>query len=1079
MFRTNPRFIFKICWWASPFRWLGENPPSAPCAASGLPCDNWDCRERACTCALLRPARGALAHAHAAELHFKVNSAPDSDRCVATLVQLRRTLGDVCAVSGAAGCCARGSLLAYRVLAPRLVLRVLPCQGDKTGDCKECRLDPGLRASPRGCAVLRPSAALAQGHRSCYTLRVTNLTPIPTTVQWEPPVEGDDVLKVEFIPNDFDIGSYGEKEIQVVLEAQKVCGRRLFAHRARLAHAYKPLYLLIDAAIEGVKVIIEVPLGVSEGADSFVTLRSTQSGKNYLNVSTNGAVVDYPIRRRCTQSRVYSNDFDIGSYGEKEIQVVLEAQKVCGRRLFAHRARLAHAYKPLYLLIDAAIEGVKVIIEVPLGVSEGADSFVTLRSTQKEVFSSDNHNKPATAAECFAENDRKIAVIRENTCHCHFEMVYIPPPVVQRPPPDLEEVDYEYQPVEIITEPPPFTRVCPCDKMVKPILPDHVQPFCLQFREVPLRTVTTRTLLLRNVGALEARWRVVVRRWPRVRDRAAATEALAAGTDRWAGDVRAPGVALQCAPAAGACAAGARAAIDVAVYADCWGCYRDQLLIMVEGVEPVVVDVWVEVVGRPLKFATAGDDPEYDATMWLSESDQERTLRVKNTSRSQLTVHAYTLLEHEYPQDALPFRLYMRFFDVLPPTCPCLTAVPLDEMLGEVSAASSSIPEEMDTGIELFLAADFGPQNYDCYKVEPQSCVVAAGAWQKWRVSLLPRVGGAGAAGLLLLRTLPDDDRGRHYRNDTSKCLKIVVFAIVSPGGAASRRRRARVPRVPRAAQLRLSCRELRVRLCALDLPFKDVVRVRKRFRVQNTGSAPLAVSCAGGGGGGRAWRLVRGEPRGGLCGCSCVRARGERRPQQDMLLEPRSSTAMCVEVCVHTEEVWPAAEAGDDCQPASYPPQRIIQGEMTFYSEQGLLQTLPLMLEVEYPQLFLEPAALDFGFVADGDTRKTYFTVWHSSLSSTIDLSAAWSGGEQFRLFPRRLRLPPGARQRIYLQYTARWSGGPSPAEGCAAVRADAGAGAWCRAGLRARAQPARDHKCRAPAHDHTDDPVLLPPKH
>ncbi|KAI8436416.1 hypothetical protein MSG28_010012 [Choristoneura fumiferana] len=152
----------------------------------------------------------------------------------------------------------------------------------------------------------------------------------------------------------------------------------------------------------------------------------------------------------------------------------------------------------------------------------------------------------------------------------------------------------------------------------------------------------------------------------------------------------------------------------------------------------------------------------------------------------------------------------------------------------------------------------------------------------------------------------------------TCPCLTAVPL---SPGGAASRRRRARVPRVPRAAQLRLSCRELRVRL------------VRKRFRVQNTGSAPLAVSCAGGGGGGRAWRLVRGEPRGGLCGCSCVRARGERRPQQDMLLEPRSSTA-----------------------------------------------TLPLMLEVEYPQLFLEPAALDFGFVADGDTRKTYFTVWHSS---------------------------------------------------------------------------------------------------
>lgn len=39
-----------------------------------------------------------------------------------------------------------------------------------------------------------------------------------------------------------------------------------------------------------------------------------------------------------------------------------------------------------------------------------------------------------------------------------------------------------------VSEPPPFTRVCPCDKYVKPILPDHVEPFCLQFRDVPLRT---------------------------------------------------------------------------------------------------------------------------------------------------------------------------------------------------------------------------------------------------------------------------------------------------------------------------------------------------------------------------------------------------------------------------------------------------------------------------------------------------------------------------------------------------------------------------------------------------------------
>lgn len=60
-----------------------------------------------------------------------------TDRCVATLVQVRRTLGDVSLVAGAAGSCARAALLAYRVLAPRLVLRALPCKGDKRRDC-EC-----------------------------------------------------------------------------------------------------------------------------------------------------------------------------------------------------------------------------------------------------------------------------------------------------------------------------------------------------------------------------------------------------------------------------------------------------------------------------------------------------------------------------------------------------------------------------------------------------------------------------------------------------------------------------------------------------------------------------------------------------------------------------------------------------------------------------------------------------------------------------------------------------------------------------------------------------------------------------
>lgn len=49
------------------------------------------------------------------------------DGYVATLVQTRRTAADVARVPGGAGCEARAALVAYRVLAPRLLLRVLPC----------------------------------------------------------------------------------------------------------------------------------------------------------------------------------------------------------------------------------------------------------------------------------------------------------------------------------------------------------------------------------------------------------------------------------------------------------------------------------------------------------------------------------------------------------------------------------------------------------------------------------------------------------------------------------------------------------------------------------------------------------------------------------------------------------------------------------------------------------------------------------------------------------------------------------------------------------------------------------------
>ncbi|KAF9818539.1 hypothetical protein SFRURICE_012563 [Spodoptera frugiperda] len=155
----------QIYWWAEPFRWWGENEPSAACRGR-RPCEH--CRELACSCGLLRPARGALPHAARAAIRYSVN-APECDGCVATLVRARRTEGDVCAVPGGAGSAARAVLVAYRVLAPRL-------EGGEGG---------GDAGGARGTATLRPQRALTLGRRTCYRLRLTNITPLPTAVHFD------------------------------------------------------------------------------------------------------------------------------------------------------------------------------------------------------------------------------------------------------------------------------------------------------------------------------------------------------------------------------------------------------------------------------------------------------------------------------------------------------------------------------------------------------------------------------------------------------------------------------------------------------------------------------------------------------------------------------------------------------------------------------------------------------------------------------------------------------------------------------------------------------------------------------
>ncbi|XP_063536016.1 uncharacterized protein LOC134745854 [Cydia strobilella] len=678
-----------ICWWASPYRWTGENPPSKACAQADQTCDL--CLERACTCSLLRPSRGSLTHNKRSRIEYHVH-APLTDRIVATLVKLTRTAPDTARIPGAPACNSRATLLAYRVVAPRLVLEVFPCGGDKKGDCEACDLDPGVNI--QGCALLRPSRVLTPCCCSCYKLRITNTTPIATTVRWEAPLEGEEYLRVKFLPNDFEIGSYNEKLISVILE----------------------------------------PRGV------------------------------------------------------------------CRRRLFVFRAKVAHAYKPLYLLIDTAIDGVRIICEVPLGGGERNNSIIALRGIQRETNPWDNTNKPTTPDECFEAEDHKRAIVQENICHCKFELKYIPSVKPLRPPSSVPSS------TEIVTSPPSLTRVCECFGKTKPVVPANEESCCLQFRSIPIKTVRARRLTLRNDGKVTARWRMVVRRWPRQKNRVATIDALTFGGDRWAGDVRSPGVAIQCTPAKGICMVGQSVDIFVQVYADCWGLYYDQIMLMVEHVEPIVVDVWIEVVGPVLQFATHCTVQEFESTMWLSTSDPQRTLRVKNTSRSQLTVHAYTLLEHEHFQDTLSFRLYMRFTDNLKPICPCSKNASSDSLA--TNEESSTFSDKMDTGIEVYLAEDYGLQVKEYYKVEPQVCSVAPGEWKEWRVSLSPLIGGETAPpGMVLLRTIPVDDRGNYWFR-------------WEPAPA-----RVGVRQAPRAAVLRLSCSEVRAHMCALELHYNEIAR--------------------------------------------------------------------------------------------------------------------------------------------------------------------------------------------------------------------------------------------------------------
>ncbi|XP_052747829.1 uncharacterized protein LOC116413117 [Galleria mellonella] len=287
--------------------------------------------------------------------------------------------------------------------------------------------------------------------------------------------------------------------------------------------------------------------------------------------------------------------------------------------------------------------------------------------------------------------------------------------------------------------------------------------------------------------------------------------------------MREPGLALEVKPASGVLSGLSRMELTVRVYADCWGLYRDQVIIQIEHLEPIIIDVWVEAVGAPLHFSIKQPDDE-SPTLWMSASDAHRTVRARNTSRSRLDVHAYIIREHEHLQEQLPFRLYLRFFDV--------------------------------------------PS-----RVEPQVCTIEPNTVNSWNVTLVPSDHGMLASNTtLLLRCVPLDNFGKDwYRPDPKPQL-------------------VHLKQAARDGHLRLPCREVSVKLCALDLPFSDVMRVRKSFQVQNIGSGPLYVTAKTE----APWSIVQEEndDHARLCGtnCGCHPRMGNRLVNLPLHLEPRSS---------------------------------------------------------------------------------------------------------------------------------------------------------------------------------------------
>ncbi|XP_047503698.1 uncharacterized protein LOC125048828 isoform X2 [Pieris napi] len=383
----------------------------------------------------------------------------------------------------------------------------------------------------------------------------------------------------------------------------------------------------------------------------------------------------------------------------------------------------------------------------------------------------------------------------------------------------------------------------------------------------------------------------------------------------------------------------------------------------------------------------------------MSKSDPQRALHVSNTSRCSVNIHTYLINEHEYPQDQLPFRLYIRFYDVLPRTCPCVPATDSGSYIEDSEKESSSVYVEMDTEIELFLARDYGTQDHTFYTFEPKEFTIDENSSAAPLVTLSNEPDPPPSCGILM-RILPiGKTRGPNWYRPEPPPLIVRLMAI------------------PRSPKLLVLPTKLHIQICALDLPANDILRIRKHIRVMNTGSGRLQTYAVTE----KPWFLRIPQEQ---CFAKCIGS-GLGSHTLDLELFPGSST-----------------------------------------------ESMPLHLNVEFPKLQVEPSKIDFGYVMDGDYRKTYFTLMQTSSTITMEVAIESRGDKEYRIWPPRLTLAPRTRERVYVQFISRWQ--LWPAESTVHIRALTTAGVWCMTVVPLHAQSTLDRATHLPAHDYTDDSRL-----